>query len=243
MKLTRHILPATLTLVGLCTGFSGAWAADINHLGNLNQAEFLALSKDLGAATSSKPMEPAAPLGPSGFDLSVGLSTTSTQAGSAWNKAVNDGMGHLTQSKLMLTKGLPWGIDVGGFVAQFPNTNATASGVHLKYALVEGGTIFPALALRTGYSRMGGLSQMDLSNTSFDVLVSKGFTGFTPYAGVGTVRSNAKANGLNNLSNESFTQGKAFVGVSMNVMLFNLSAEYERMGSASTIGLKAGMRF
>jgi hypothetical protein len=87
---------------------------------------------------------------------------------------------------------------------------------------------------------MGGVSGMELNNTGFDVLISKGFVGITPYLGVGTVYSSAKATGQ---SNESFTQSKSFVGVSWNVLLVNLSAEYDRTGKNASVGLKAGLRF
>ena len=119
----------------------------------------------------------------------------------------------------------------------------TATGLHAKYALLEGGIVMPAIALRTSYSRLGGVSQMDLNNLAFDALISKGFVGFTPYVGVGTVHSKAKVNGLSNVHDERFRQAKSFVGVSMNMVWFNLSAEYERVGSASNIGVKAGLRF
>ena len=243
MKTARQLLPITLAVACALGSLSAAQAGDISHLGNLNQTEFLALSKDLAAATAHQPMEPAAPLGLAGFDISVATTSTSTHAGSAWNTATGDSMGHLLQGKVMATKGLPWGVDVGGFVSKSPNSNVTASGFHAKYALLEGGVLTPAIALRTSYSRLGGVSQMDLNNLAFDVLISKGFVGFTPYAGVGTVHSSAKVNGLNNIQNESFNQAKSFVGVSMNMLLVNLSAEYERVGNASTIGVKAGLRF
>ena len=73
-----------------------------------------------------------------------------------------------------------------------------------------------------------------------DVLISKGFVGFTPYAGVGTVYSNAKATGKND---ESFTQSKSFVGVSWNVAILNLSAEVDRTGKHTSASIKAGVRF
>ena len=243
ITMKRIARPLGLVVAAVIGSSTAAWAGDLSSLGSLSQAEFSALSKDLAAATSHKPMEPAAPLTLAGFDLSAGVSSTNTQAGNAWNKASGEGMGQLLQTKISATKGLPWGLDIGGFVSKFPNSNATASGFHAKYALLEGGVISPALALRTSYSRMGGVSQMDLSNTTLDVLVSKGFVGFTPYAGLGTVRSNAKVNGVAGLNTESFSQAKSFVGVSLNMMLVNLSAEYERVGSASTIGVKAGLRF
>ena len=243
MKTARQLLPITLALASALGSLSAAQAGDISHLGNLNQTEFLALSKDLAAATNSNPMEPAAPLGTSGFDISAAAIVTNTQAGNAWSQATGDGMSRLLQTKIMATKGLPWGVDVGGFVSQLANTNITASGFHVKYALLEGNVVSPAVSLRSGYSRTAGASQLSMNNTALDVLISKGFVGFTPYAGVGTVRSNAKVNGVPNLSNESFTQAKSFVGLSLNMTLINLTAEYERVGSTSSLGVKAGLRF
>jgi len=244
MKNTPQSFAAGLIFVTAMCGTAITQAGDLNNLGALSQSEFLALSKDLAAATSNKHMEPAAPLGLTGFDISAGTSMTNTQAGGdAWGKASGESMDRLPQAQIMATKGLPWGIDVGGFISQLPKTNITASGFHVKYALIEGSVVSPALALRTSYSTMGGVSQMELANTTFDVLISKGFVGFTPYAGIGTVQSTAKANGLNNISTESFNQAKSFIGVSLNLMLINLTTEYERVGSTSTIGVKAGLRF
>ena len=48
--------------------------------------------------------------------------------------------------------------------------------------------------------------------------------------------------GLENLHNEN-PQTKSFVGVSWNILLVNLSAEYDRTGKNSSVGVKAGVRF
>jgi hypothetical protein len=45
------------------------------------------------------------------------------------------------------------------------------------------------------------------------------------------------------LSNENFNQHKSFVGLSWNMLLLNLSAEYDRTGQASSYAVKAGLRF
>jgi hypothetical protein len=87
---------------------------------------------------------------------------------------------------------------------------------------------------------MSGVPGMTLNNTGLDLLISKGFVGFTPYAGVGTVHTSAAATGKND---ESFSQSKTFAGVSWNISLLNLSAEYDKTGKTSTVGMKAGLRF
>jgi hypothetical protein len=144
------------------------------------------------------------------------------------------------QTKLSVSKGLSGGWDVGGFMSNVSSTNVSVAGVHVKYALLEGNAITPAIAIRGSHSRMSGVSGMQLNNTGIDLLISKGFVGVTPYIGVGTVYSSVSATGK---SDESFTQSKSFAGVSWNILLLNLSAEYDRTGKNSTVGVKAGLRF
>ncbi len=240
MKIVPRFLPLTLTIAASLALSAQANAADLTSFNALSQTEFLALSKDLAASTSTKAMEPAAPLGISGFDVSGSVALTNTQAGGAWSKVSGDSMDQLTQTKLSVSKGLSGGWDVGGFVSKVSSTNVSATGVHVKYALLEGNAITPAIALRGSHSRMGGVSGMTLNNTGLDLLISKGFVGFTPYVGLGTVYSMAKATGK---SDESFSQAKSFVGVSWNILLVNLSAEYDRTGKNSSVGFKAGARF
>jgi len=240
MKIAHRFLPLTLTIATFLAYTAPANAADLTSFNALSQTEFWALSKDLASATSTKAIEPAAPLGISGFDVSGSTSLTNTQAGSAWNKVSGDSMDQLIQTKLSISKGLPGSWDVGGFVAKVSSTNISVTGVHVKYALLEGNAITPAIAVRGSHSRMGGVSGMALNNTGLDVLISKGFVGFTPYAGVGTVYTNATATGK---ADESFSQAKSFVGVSWNILLLNLSAEYDRTGKNASVGIKAGVRF
>ena len=215
-------------------------AADLRQFNTITQSEFLGLSKDLAGVTSVKAQEPAAPLGVAGFDVSASAGVTQIQDHSTWTKVSGDSASNLLQTKLSVSKGLPGGWDVGGFISKVNSTNVSVTGIHVKYALLEGNTITPAIAVRGSYSRMGGVSGMELNNTGLDVLISKGFVGFTPYLGIGTVASNAKATGK---GDESFTQSKAFAGVSWNILMLNLSAEYDRTGKNSTVGVKAGLRF
>ncbi len=229
-----------LTLVNYLVMADSASASDIKQVGTINQTSFLGLSKDLSALTSYKGLEPAAPLGLSGFDVSLSAFITKIHDGSSWTKASGDSDSYAISNKLSMSKGLSGGWDVGGYVSKVASSNVSAAGVHVKYALLEGNAITPAIALRGSHSRMGGVSGMSLNNSGLDVLISKGFVGFTPYAGVGTVYTSAKATGQ---SNESFSQGKSFVGVSWNVLLLNLSAEYDRTGENTSVSLKAGLRF
>lgn len=243
MKTSHHFLTMALAASFLTSLSSAVLAGDLSNFSTLNQAEFLSLSKDVAAATSAKQLEPAAPMGVTGFDVSGSTAMTQTQATGAWSKVTGSDTKHLPLIKLSATKGLPWGLDVGLFTAKLPTTNVTVNGIHAKYAILSGNSVMPALALRASHSRMGGVPQMELTNTSYDLLISKGLIGFTPYAGVGTVQSKANVKGVSTLSGESFSQPKTFVGASWNILLLNLSGEYDRTGQTSTYSLKAGLRF
>jgi hypothetical protein len=240
MKISHNLLPITLAIASVLTLSNKASAGDLTNFNALNQTEFLSISKDLAAATSTKVIEPAAPLGITGFDVNASTSMTKIHDGAAWAKVSGDSTTNLLQTKLSVTKGLSSRLDLGGFVSKVPSTNVSIAGLHVKYALLEGNAISPAIAVRGSHSRIGGVSGMELNNTGMDLLISKGFVGFTPYAGVGSVYSSASATGK---SNEHFTQSKSFVGVSWNVLLVNLSAEYDRTGQTSSMSLKAGVRF
>jgi hypothetical protein len=242
MKNLAHSFKTVACATLLFSASVGAGAADLTQFGALTQAQFVALGKDLAAATSYKAIEPAAPLGLTGFDVSVSASSTKTQAGSAWSAVTGDSMDNLVATKVSVSKGLPWGVDVGAFLATVPSSNVKATGLNVKYALMEGGIATPAVALRGSYSRMSGVSQMDLNNMGVDLLVSKGFLGLTPYGGAGLVRSSLTSN-VSNLSSENFSQTKAFAGISWTMVLFNLSAEYDRTGKASSFTVKTGLRF
>jgi hypothetical protein len=240
MNIAHRFLPVTLAIAGSVAFSLPACAGDLSNFSAINQTEFLALSKDLASVSSSKAVEAAAPLGITGFDVSGTTSITNIQDGSALTKVSGDSKKNLMQTKLSVSKGLSGGWDVGGFMSKVSATNISVTGVHIKYALLEGNAMTPAIAVRGNHTRLGGVPGMTLNNTGFDLLISKGFVGFTPYAGVGSVYTSATAASK---SDESFTQSKAFAGVSWNALLLNLSAEYDRTGKNSTVGVKAGLRF
>src|SRR3569623_2622023 len=69
----RSIITAAVVALGMA---ASAAADDLDRLQYLAQSQFRALSEDLGAALSYKPVSPAEPLGLIGVD--VGLEVTAT---------------------------------------------------------------------------------------------------------------------------------------------------------------------
>jgi hypothetical protein len=223
-----------------------AHAADntVDISGITSQDVFGDLVKDLGAAVSYKSVAPAEPLGTLGFDFSFEVSGTSVENKSSFDQAVTGGNAPSTLyvPKLHVHKGLPLGFDVGAFYTSVPTTNMNMFGGELRYAILEGNTVMPALAVRGTYSRLSGVTNLDLNTTGLELSISKGFAMFTPYAGIGTVRYSGDASGTT-LTQERISETKYFLGLNFNLGLVNFAAETEQTGDNSTTSAKIGVRF
>jgi len=220
------------------------WAANNINLsyfsGAAAQADFKAFSEDLGSALSYKPITPPTPLGVTGFD--IGLEVTSTKMRNL-AQATGSSMTNLVVPKLHVYKGLPLNFDIGAFYSSVPTTNIKLYGGELRYAILEGGVALPAVGIRGALTKLSGVSQLDLSTKSLDISISKGFAMFTPYAGVGTVWVDSTPNGVPPLVKESFRQNKVYVGGNLNFGLVNFAMEYDKTGSAPSYSAKVGFRF
>lgn len=227
-----------------------AQAADINNLHNLSQAEFRSLSEDLGAAVSFKPLVPAESLGITGFDIGIAATGTSLQHRDILAKAASGSTvpKTLPVATVRAVKGLPFNIDIGAAVGTVPGTDLRVSGAELRWAILPGSTLVPALALRGGVSYVSGVDQLKLRTTSLDLSISKGFLMFTPYAGVGIVKVASQVKAVEGKTpvatqKETFDESKVFAGVNLNLGLLNIAVEGDKTGDASSYGVKLGFRF
>jgi hypothetical protein len=220
-----------------------AWAGgDINNIGSLSQGLFKDLTADLGAALSYKAIRPAEPMGSLGFDIGFEVSSTSLESDAL--KAATSGdatESRLLVPKLHVSKGLPFGFDVGAFYTSVPSSNIGLIGGELSYAIFEGGTLSPAVSIRGTFSRLTGVDELDLTTKGVELSVSKGFAMFTPYAGIGQVWIDSETN--TGLADESRTKSKYFLGINFNLGLINLAAETEQTGDNTSTSAKIGVRF
>ncbi len=231
------MLPAAFLAVAL-----PAAAGDFPSLGALGQEEFRRLSEDLGAALSYKGVTPATPLGAAGFDIGLEVSATDVRNSSLFRLAGNDAPDYLVVPKVHLYKGLPFGIDLGGFVGGASEVGATVFGLDARYALLSDGIATPAVALRLSGTRTSDLGGLKVSTMAADVMVSKKLTVATPYAGAGVVRTISKVGGLG-LAEEDFRKSRVFFGANLNLAFVNLAVEAEKLGNNTTLSAKAGWRF
>jgi len=142
---------------------------------------------------------------------------------------------------LHVSKGLPFGFDVGAFYTSVPSSNIGLVGGELSYALFEGGVISPAVSVRGTYSRLTGVDQLDMTTKGLELSISKGFAFFTPYAGVGQVWIDSATN--TGWEDESLTKNKYFLGFNLNLGLMNIAAETEQTGDNTSTSAKIGVRF
>ncbi len=217
------------------------------------QELFKGLSTDLGMAISYVPLAPAEPLGGVLPHVDAGVEVTGVQIDTKkdyWKIVEANVPGNKIPSTLPFPKfhiqvGLPViPIDLGYVYASIPGTDIKYMGGEIKYAILKGGIATPALALRGAYTKLSGVTDLDISTKSLDLSISKGFLVFTPYAGYGMVWIDSKEKSpLVNLKDESITQGKGFVGCKFTFFpLMNLVAEAD-FAKVSSYSLRLNLHF
>ncbi|MGA0734958.1 MAG: hypothetical protein ACO3PC_05710 [Steroidobacteraceae bacterium] len=241
MSTLRHILAVLL----VATASNLALADDIDAIDRLSPSQFESFADDLVAALSYKSSSSAEPLGVLGFDLGVGVSLVRLENAESWGVATGSTSEYLPIPKVSLTKGLPFDVDVGAFVAAVPGSNIFVYGAQLQYALMAGNPVLPAVALRGGMTRLSGVEQLSLETRSVELVVSKGLFAFTPYAGVGRVWGDVTPNSIAaaTLQNLSPTQDRFFAGLQFGLVIGSLSFEVDKTGDALGASTKLGLRF
>lgn len=241
--LPKH--PQSRMVIGLLAGLLlplSSMASDIDNIGSLSQGLFKDLTADLGAALSYKAIRPAEPMGSLGFDIGFEVTSTSLESDALEQATTDNAPSNLLVPKLHVSKGLPFGFDVGAFYTSVPDSNIGLVGGELSYALLEGGVISPALSLRGTFSRLTGVDELDLTTKGLELSISKGFAFFTPYAGIGQVWIDSGTNVIT-LEDESLTKSKYFLGFNLNLGLMNIAAETEQTGDNTSTSAKIGVRF
>jgi hypothetical protein len=206
------------------------------NLDQLNQDDFRSFSKDFGMALSYIPLSPAAPLGDKlpGFDAGVEASYVKVDKSRPYFQKMNNiltasGAGDLPNAYLIprvhVQVGLPIiPIDLGVSYSKVPNSDIKLVGYEVKYAILSGGLVMPAVAIRGAYTKLSGVDALDLSTKSLDLSISKGVLIFTPYAGVGEVWITSDPHntlsGVTVLQKEDIRKSKAFIGAKVKIFPF-----------------------
>src|SRR3989337_3871134 len=199
---------------------------DIEFDPSIGQAAFDDLSKEVGLLISYVPLSPAEPLGVLGFDIGIEVTGAKISTG-PWENAISDANppDYLILPKIHAQKGLPFGIDVGAVFSTVPGSNITLYGGELKWAVLKGSIVSPAVAVRGTYTTLSGVDDIDASTYGLDASVSKGFGPLTPYGGLGQVWISASENvndSLINLDDVSTSATKLFLGAKLKILLVSI---------------------
>ncbi len=218
----------------------------------LNKDALNALTSELGAVLSYKGVTPAEPLGLLGIDVGVEITGTSLTGMSEWGQAIGDvDVAFLPLPKVHVHKGLPMGFDLGAVYSSIAGTDLSYAGGEIRYSFVGGNIALPAVAVRGAYTTVLGVKDLTFTTKSVEVLASKGFLMFTPYAGLGKVWANSTLGsgllgsdfvGLSEAKG-SATLNKWFVGLNLNLGLINFVYETDTTGTNVSHTLKMGFRF
>ncbi|MHB8482598.1 MAG: hypothetical protein ACYDBV_07690 [Nitrospiria bacterium] len=210
----------------------------------LAQDEFRSLSKEVGIAIVDLPMTPAAPLGIAGFDIGVEATVVNIHNNDPfWTKATSSPPSALVIPKIHAQKGLPGNIDVGVVYSSVPNSNISIVGGELKYAILEGSVATPAVALRGSYTKLNGVSDLNLTSSEADLSISKGFGFLTPYAGIAEVFIQSSAtNAALNLNSENIQAVRGFVGAKLSMVFVNLVGQID-VGELTAYSLRLNVGF
>lgn len=130
------------------------------------------IATDLGVAIANKPVTPAATLGVAGFDLSAGITTSLVSrsdtaelggpSGWALTHTDEDPGALLALPTLMLRKGLPGSIELGGRASWIAGSRQGVLGGFVRMAPLEGFKPWPDLSLQVGYSGYVGNPELEL---------------------------------------------------------------------------------
>lgn len=238
----KHL--ARLTVLALAAA-SAAHGADLRSINALTQSEFRLLAQDLAAASAFRGLAPATPLGVTGFDVATSAGFTQLHTPTVWRKA-SFGRGVFTETvgpSLRVAKGLPFGIDVGLTYGGLENAGANFAGAELRWSLVSGGELMPAVGLRVAASRLSGIDNLRLSNVSYDLVVSKAFGAVTPYLALGRVETQATPVNAGGLQRESFGQRRIALGGHANFGRVDLTLEADLTGKTQSGSGRVGLRF
>jgi hypothetical protein len=206
------------------------------------QKAFAEISKDLIATIDYKPLGPAEATGIAGFGLGVAVSYVPVDS-ARWKQVTGSDINGLGMAGVQVTKGLPLNIDVGAFYTQVPSTDIKMYGGEVRYAILPGSTVAPALAVRGSYVTITGVDSFKADTKSLDVSLSKGFAFITPYVGVGYTWGTSDPDASTGLKKVEVNKSKAFVGLRLSMGLFEVTPEVGKLGDNMTYALRAGFSF
>lgn len=222
---------------------SGVAAAEDIRILLPNQSDFRLVAEDVINTVTYKPLAPAEAGGIIGLEVGAIASYVPVEDKQAWKRLTGLNVSELIVVGGRVLKGLPLNIDVGAFYTVVPEYDVRIYGAELRYAILPGSTVMPALALRGAYTAVEGIGDFDVRSSSLDLSLSKGFAMVTPYLGAGYVWGVVDPDPQTTLKKENVQKPRVFGGVRVTLGPLYLTPEISAMDGNPAYSVNTGFGF
>ncbi len=230
---SRHRVLITLAVLIFVLAVPGAAWAGWDIAQDSSSESFHAFNQRFSGDVYDYPRHSAAPLGLLGFDIYAGASLDRGFGNSVAGDLIHGDLtgGAMTIGRVGVRKGLPGGIDIGvAYSRPLGSSDLNLASADVQWAILQGGPLSPAVSLRaTGTGTVGSVGTYEFRQYGAEILVSKGFTILTPYAGVGVFHSRGTLNAIHGPTlHDNDSQGIVYAGVSLSLLLPKITFEVEK---------------
>ncbi|MEZ4721733.1 MAG: hypothetical protein R2813_07665 [Flavobacteriales bacterium] len=222
---------------------------------SLTQSQFHRFTKEAGDIVYFQPLTGASTLGKYNFSVGIAMSKTPIdQTSGAWNNTFAHPITDTTETPHYLgdqvnlpnvrtSFGITDHLDIGAYATKDPNANYGFYGVDLNYGQKINEKHDLYLAGRISHSRLFGPEDMKLNSTGADVLFSKKWLVFEPYAGLNLSYHHAReTTNKVSLKNEDILSPRALLGTKVKYKFATAAVEYH-ISSLKTLAFKVGVEF
>jgi len=222
-----------VVVIALAASALGSPAVAWEVRGDAAEADFEAFHQRFAFAAYPYPRHGAAPLGITGFRVYAEVTGDLEFADEPFFEGAIDGdlpLDALSIARVGARKGLPGGIDLGASFGRAIGGDVELISGELSWAILDGGAVTPALALRLTGTRTTGGGAYDLDLYGAELELSKGFAVATPYVGAGAYVADGTLDrgALGPRFETDDTAVFAYAGVTVNLLLPKLTFEVEQ---------------
>ncbi len=155
----------------------------------LSRSEFITFMKEFVTIAGFKENRPAETFGIIGVEAGAGYEFFNTGKSSVWDEVYGQDTGSNENGIFVhLRKGLLFNLDAGVRYGNLVNTDTNYHSFELRYGIMRGSMLTPAVALTANYTVITGFEDMKGNILGLNLSVSKGLGPWTPYGGIGVQR-------------------------------------------------------
>jgi hypothetical protein len=215
--------------------------------GNATPGDFHAFDQRFSGDAYFFPLHDAHPIGLTGFEAYAEATYDSDFDNQSFNTTAVNGSypgSFLSIARVGLRKGLPGGLDLGVAYGKALGSDIKFISAEAEYAILSGGLLSPALALRLTGTRTMDDKAYGLDQYGAELLLSKGFVVLTPYVGAGLATSRGTLDSpLGTTLRDNRTFPVLYAGLTLNLLIPKIHFEVEKGGTATQAAVRVGLGF